>query len=125
VHSALRPTRGAAALLVDVEVGRGTATACGIGNVAASILSASGPRQIVSQNGTLGVSTPRFQEFQLPWPADGLLLVRTDGIFTHCRLDDYPGLLSHHPALDAAVIYRDFARGTDDATVVALRSVRT
>lgn len=125
VHSALRPTRGAAALLVDVELGRGTVVACGVGNVAASILSAGGPRQVVSQNGTLGLSTPRFQEFQWPWPSDGLLLVRTDGIFTHCGLDDYPGLLSHHPALAAAVIYRDFARGTDDATVVALRSVRT
>jgi hypothetical protein len=30
-------------------------------------------------------------------------------------------LLAHHPALIAGALYRDFNRGRDDVTVVALR----
>ena len=46
----------------------------------------------------------------------------SDGIGTRWNLDAYPGLLEHHPMLLAAVLYRDFQRGRDDATVVVVRN---
>jgi len=36
-------------------------------------------------------------------------------------LQDYPGLVHRHPALVVAVLQRDFDRGRDDASIVALR----
>ena len=37
---------------------------------------------------------------------------------SHWSLDGYPGLRQRQPATIAAVLYRDFSRGTDDVTVV-------
>jgi hypothetical protein len=36
-------------------------------------------------------------------------------------VDTYPRLLTQHPALVAGVLYRDFGRSRDDATVVVAR----
>jgi hypothetical protein len=36
-------------------------------------------------------------------------------------LSDYPGLAAHDPAIVAGVVYRDFSRGNDDATIVVAR----
>jgi hypothetical protein len=53
-----------------------------------------------------------------------LLIMHTDGIGSSWSLADYPGLVRAHPALVAGVLYRDFARGRDDATVVVARTGR-
>jgi hypothetical protein len=39
-------------------------------------------------------------------------------------MDRYPGLLQRHGVLVASVLFRDFARTTDDATVVVARDLR-
>jgi hypothetical protein len=48
-------------------------------------------------------------------------VMHTDGITTRWRLDAYPELRAHDPGIVAGVIHRDFTRGRDDATVIALR----
>jgi hypothetical protein len=35
-------------------------------------------------------------------------------------MEQYPGLITRHPALVAGMLYRDFRRGRDDVTVVAV-----
>lgn len=121
VHAALRPTRGGAASLADIDLDRGVARYCGVGNTVAAVADATTVRRLVSHNGTLGHVAPRFQEFQVPWQPGSLLIVHTDGLTQKWSLDAYPELLAHHPALVAGVLYRDHARGGDDATVVVSR----
>ena len=65
-----------------------------------------------------------MHEFTYPWPADACLVMHSDGILTRARVDAYPGLATHHPALVAGILFRDFNRGRDDATVLALRELR-
>jgi hypothetical protein len=48
-------------------------------------------------------------------------VLHSDGISTHWSLSDYPGLAQHDPAIITGVVYRDFARGNDDATIVVAR----
>jgi anti-sigma regulatory factor (Ser/Thr protein kinase) len=120
LHLALRPTRGAAALVGELDAGTRTARWCGIGNVAASTFTAGVRRQLVSMNGTLGHGTFRSQQFQAPWPAQSLLVVTTDGIGTRWDLESYPGLERRHPSIVAGVVYRDFGRERDDATVLVV-----
>ena len=45
----------------------------------------------------------------------------SDGIGTQWNLQLYPGLRACHPALIAGVLYRDFFRVRDDATVVVIK----
>ena len=55
------------------------------------------------------------------WPAGGRLVMHSDGIIPRWRVDDYESGAMLHPALVAGLIYRDFARDRDDATVLVLR----
>ncbi len=123
IHGALRPTRGAAATLVELDLDRKLVRSCGVGNVSSTVLSNLSARHLVSHNGTLGHGAVKLQEFQSPWPEDGLLVVHSDGLQTRWNLEGYPGLAARHPGLLAGVLYRDFARGNDDVTVVAVKVV--
>ena len=47
--------------------------------------------------------------------------MHSDGLTAHWSLDGYPGLAERDPLMVAAVLYRDFRRVRDDATVLVLR----
>jgi anti-sigma regulatory factor (Ser/Thr protein kinase) len=124
LHMALKPTRGAAVAVTEIDRRRGLLRFAGLGNVAATVVSAGRTRSLVSMHGTAGHDVRRFQEFTAPWQPDDLLVLHSDGIGTRWTLDAYPGVLQRHPMLIAAVLYRDFRRGRDDATVLAMRDDR-
>ena len=77
--------------------------------------------RLMSQNGTVGVQYRKFQELTYDWPAGGSLVMQSDGLKVDWQLNRYAGLAARHPGLVAGVLYRDFRRTNDDATVVVLR----
>ncbi|MDJ0389329.1 SpoIIE family protein phosphatase [Roseomonas sp. E05] len=119
MHGELRPTRGAAAAIARLQ--GMTVTFAGLGNIAGVVLGGGEVRRMVSMNGTLGHAARRFQDFACTLPAPPLLVLHSDGIANGWRLEDYPGLSVLHPSLIAAVLYRDFGRARDDATVLVAR----
>jgi anti-sigma regulatory factor (Ser/Thr protein kinase) len=121
IHVALRATRGAAALVVDIDPAQAVARVCGVGNVCAVVLSDGPPRHVVSHSGILGHEARRIVEFTYPWAARATLVIHSDGIAMHWDLDRYPGLLARHPGLVAGVVFRDWNRGRDDAAVLVAR----
>ncbi len=123
-HYALRATRGAAVAVVRIDMLADRLVLAGVGNVACHAWLGAGRRQLVSHNGIVGSNMRKVQEFDAPWGADAMLILHSDGIGTRWNLDDYPGLAARHPAVIAAVLYRDFCRRRDDATVLVLRDAR-
>jgi anti-sigma regulatory factor (Ser/Thr protein kinase) len=123
MHQALRHTRGAAVALTEIEIDRGQVHFIGIGNISACVLDEVNRKQLVSHNGIVGNNMRKLQQFSLPWSKGTLCILCSDGIGTHWDLQSYPGLYSCHPALIAGVIFRDFRRERDDATVVVVRYV--
>lgn len=122
LHRGLRPTRGIAGAIAEIVPGAGTLRFAGIGNIAASVhVEGARPRSLVSYNGILGHQARKIATLEYEWPAEALLVMHSDGLQTRWRLEDYPGLAQRDPSLVAAVLYRDFARGRDDVTVVAHR----
>lgn len=147
-HAALRATRGAALALVRLDLARATLAFCGTGNISAVAYGMGRPNvaqlnasasesrlaapahgaserdsyQIVSRNGIVGHTMRGTQEFELTWGADALLILHSDGIGTRWDLAAWPGLANQPAVVIAAVLYRDFARGRDDATVVVVRA---
>jgi hypothetical protein len=124
VHRRLHGTRGAAVAVAEVDESADTLYFAGIGNISCSVTDGAGSRSLASMNGTAGADMGRVHEFSTPFPAEATFVMFSDGIATRWRLDDYPGLRPHHPALAAAVILRDHLRGRDDATVVVGRRRR-
>ncbi len=122
-HMALRSSRGAAVSVARIDRDRSKVTFAGVGNVAAQIYSGSKLIQhLVSVNGTAGHRLHKLREFSYPWPDDGVLVLHSDGLATGTNTEGRPGLTMHDPALIAGVLYRDFTRGNDDATVVVAKA---
>jgi anti-sigma regulatory factor (Ser/Thr protein kinase) len=124
IHGALRSTRGAAVAVARIDMAQAKLTFAGVGNISGRIYSGSEPRHgLASVNGTAGHQVHKLQEFSYPWPADGLLQLHSDGLLSATGLESYPGLSQRDPALIAGVLYRDFARGRDDSTVVVAKAL--
>lgn len=121
VHAGLGHTRGGAVSVARYEPERGMLTFTGIGNVAGAVVTDDAAKRMVSLPGTAGLVARRIQEFEHPFAPRSLLVMCSDGVGTSWSLDAYPGLVAAHPGLIAGVIYRDFARGRDDATVVVAK----
>ena len=124
MHPALRSTRGAAIALATINRDRGTVVYCGVGNISGTILSAGRIQRMVSHNGTVGHALRKVQEFHYTIQPNDLMVMHSDGISAGWTIEEYSGVLRHHPGILAASIYRDHCRGRDDATVVVVRPVR-
>ena len=123
LHDALRATRGAAVAVAHINREDRTVTFAGLGNISARICESGVPsKNLISMHGTAGAyGTNRFREFSYPWPEESVLILHSDGLSARWDITDYPGLLARDAALICGVLYRDHCRGTDDATVVAVK----
>jgi len=122
-HLALRSTRGAAVAVARVDRYRERVTFSGVGNISAHIYAGVTEGQhLVSVHGTAGFQSAKIREFEYPWPERAMLLMYSDGLGSHTSPASYSGLPLRDPTLIAGVLYRDFARGNDDATIVAARA---
>ncbi|WP_446744113.1 SpoIIE family protein phosphatase [Silvibacterium acidisoli] len=121
IHLALSKTRGAAVAVAEILPKARVLNFAGAGNIAGVIYSEGKTRSMVSMNGTVGHTVARFQQFAYEWAQKSTLIMHSDGIATRWNLDQYPGIAMRHPGMTAALLYRDFARGRDDATVLVSR----
>jgi anti-sigma regulatory factor (Ser/Thr protein kinase) len=122
-HQALRSSRGAAVAVARIDTAKQSVIFAGVGNISGQIYAgAEGRQHMVSVNGTAGHQTQRIREFSYAWPANGMLVMHSDGLSTQTGLETHAGLALRDPTLIAGVLYRDFSRGNDDATVVVAKS---
>jgi anti-sigma regulatory factor (Ser/Thr protein kinase) len=121
MHGALKATRGAAALTARLDSTAGQLTCAGVGNIGGYIMSQPKPRGIVSMNGIVGHQVTKVKTFTYDCSPNDLVILHSDGLTTHWKLDDFPGLLNRSAGIIAAMMYKHFKRGKDDATVLVLR----
>ena len=122
-HTAMRHTRGGVAGLARIEPPERRLWFAGIGNIHGKVVARGQTRGLVSQPGMMGTEhqTPRPRMLDLPWVPGASLILWSDGIRSDVALDPDSKLLNHDPTVVAAVLHRDFTRGTDDATVVVVQ----
>ena len=121
-HGALRPTRGAAAGIALIVPEAARLDFVGVGNIAGVIVTDDAARRVISHNGIVGHELRKVQTFSYPWPAGAILVMHSDGLSGNWSLQSYPGLLAQPALIIAAVLFRDFCRGNDDATIVVAKS---
>jgi anti-sigma regulatory factor (Ser/Thr protein kinase) len=117
-HLSLTGSRGA--VMAVATVGAAGLRYAGVGNIGGVVTGGERARGLPSQNGTVGVQMRKVQALDYDWPSGGRLFMHSDGLTSRWSLDSYPGLGSRHPAVQAGVLWRDCARGRDDATIVVL-----
>ncbi len=122
IHDALKKTRGAAGAIAEIRLSDHTLAYAGVGNTVGVLMGTHISRNLISHNGTLGLTTPKIQEFRVEWPADGILIMHSDGLQSKWDLSSYAGLLARHPAVIGGALFRDFRRQRDDASVVVVKA---
>jgi anti-sigma regulatory factor (Ser/Thr protein kinase) len=121
LHEGMRPTRGAAVTMLEVDWDAGRVTSIGVGNVAAALITGTETKRIATDNGIVGHVMSRPRELIHACQPDTVLVLHSDGLTSNWQAERYPGLMQHHPALIASVLYRDCKRGRDDSLVVVIR----
>jgi anti-sigma regulatory factor (Ser/Thr protein kinase) len=120
IHRGMRSTRGAAIAIAMLDRRNQRVDYCGVGNIAGAIHGEK-VQFMISHNGTVGHSATKFQNFSYAWPQGATILMHSDGLQSRLGLNGYVGLARRSTALISGLLYRDFKRGRDDATVVAIR----
>ena len=119
IHGRLKSTRGGAVFLVESKLGN-EVFFLGVGNIRALVYDGQRGRTLISQNGTAGLQMRTPRVLNQEWPLKSILILHSDGIHSRWDFSEYPGILNYHPSIVSAVIYRDFLRGNDDATVLVI-----
>jgi len=117
IHYKLRSSRGAAGSIARINLAQKTVHFSGIGNVNGVII-AEVHKRLLTHNGTLGHAVRKVQEVSYPFETGSLIALYSDGLVSQWSIDAYPGLKQHSVAAIAAVVYRDFSRRRDDASIV-------
>jgi serine phosphatase RsbU (regulator of sigma subunit) len=116
-HGALKGSRGAALLVVSIDVLRGQLIVAGAGNVEARLCQAGGTKELMTDRGIVGSVLPRVRPVEMALAPDWLLLMHTDGIK---KRFDAQSQFEAAPDGDrlAQAILKEWGRATDDATVL-------
>jgi serine phosphatase RsbU (regulator of sigma subunit) len=119
-HDAMVGTRGAAISVAAIDLERARLTYAGIGNVEARLWLGGGVQRLVPYRGIVGGQRWRVRDFEHALTVGWRLLIHTDGV--RSRLPD--AVVGEHAGHDlaalAGLVLADWARETDDATVVVV-----
>ncbi|MFJ3644143.1 ATP-binding SpoIIE family protein phosphatase [Streptomyces sp. NPDC090108] len=127
LHPALRPTRGAAVAVAQLDTEAGELEFAGVGNIGARLHSDGAWDHLVSHPGIVGAQFPATVPVRrLPWRPDSLLVLHSDGLPSRWVPPEDPGLLTRDPAVIAATVLRDASSAAspvrDDTCVAVLAS---
>lgn len=122
MHDRITHTRGAVGLVLTVDGLQQTIDYYGVGNISLRKITAEATKRGISTQGIIGQNVRKhLAATSLPWSANALLVVHSDGIDDHWKLSEYPGLMQRDLSLVAAVLYKDHKRGKDDCAILVIR----
>ncbi|MBX3085255.1 MAG: SpoIIE family protein phosphatase [Anaerolineae bacterium] len=122
MHLAIQGTRGAVVGVAELDLVKQQVNYAGVGNIEGSLYAGEDMSRFVSHNGTAGYDIGRVKAFSYPCPDGSIIVLSSDGLNSHLNLNRYLGLKSKDAALIAAVLFRDFNRGRDDASVLVFKT---
>jgi hypothetical protein len=120
MHLHVKKTRGLVGLVAVFDKIKKKGLLCGIGNISTKSFSPSQAKNHVSYNGIIGMNIPNSIKDQdvITGDASQYIIMCSDGIRSQWEATRYPGVLKHDLSILAAAIYKDYARKTDDMSVV-------
>ena len=119
MHNYIRKTRGVVATLLRFDFEKNTFNIAGIGNITAKLSGFAHNKTHLAYNGIVGHTIPNTMNDQVMSLDDyRLFILCSDGLRSRWDLGKYPGIQKHDLTLQAAAIYKDFNRRTDDTSIV-------
>lgn len=123
MHHQVKSTRGLVATVGVYDLTAKTWQFCGIGNISTRLHDAISSKSYLPYNGIVGVNIPRHLESQTVKSEAGRHLVLcSDGVSSRWDASKHIGAFRCDQSILAAVIYKDFARHSDDTSVVVVKT---
>jgi len=120
LHEHIKGTRGEVIGLCLLDILSGNLRCAGIGNISVRSFGSSCQR-VIFRSGIVGYMMPNPREEILQISAGDVVLMYSDGVRDHFRLEDYPGLLKDNAKTIARNIVKKFGKNEDDASCISLR----
>ncbi|RFZ82702.1 serine/threonine protein kinase [Mucilaginibacter terrenus] len=122
LHSSVRKTRGMVATIVVVDITTRKLSIAGVGNISAKLSGPAMSKSHLAYNGIIGHNVPNTMNDQVLDLADyNQLVLCSDGMRSRWEVNKLPAIVRSSITVQAAAIYKDFARRTDDMSVVIAR----
>lgn len=119
IHTFIRKTRGVVATLIKFDFERKTFNIAGIGNISTKLIGVAQSKTHLAYNGIVGHTIPNTMNDQtMSLDEYQTFILCSDGIRSRWDVTKYPGIQKHDLTLQAAAIYKDFSRRTDDTSIV-------
>jgi len=120
IHQAVRKTRGLVATVATFSFTTRSWLVCGIGNITCRIGADQQFKSHLPYNGIIGMNIPTsINDQEIPWVPGQQILLYSDGLKSRLELYKNPAIYKADPSILAAALYKDYARQTDDMSVVA------
>lgn len=121
VGRACRPTRGVVMALALFDWERGSLSFASIGNIETRIFNSVEPSNLLIRRGVIGMNAPKPVVTELQWNLSQTLVMHSDGLKTHWRAEDFPGLFQESATIAAQRLLQALSKDNDDATVVVIK----
>jgi len=120
-HTALHSTRGAVIGVLRLELASSHATYVGVGNIGVQVYSRQSIKPI-SKNGILGFRLPTLLELRYVYDPGDIFVLYSDGVSSNFAQESKIDI-KQPPQRMAEQILTTYGKHTDDATVVAIRTM--
>ncbi|MFF3001051.1 ATP-binding protein [Streptomyces sp. NPDC057950] len=123
IHHALAATRGAAVAVSRIEPGQGRVLFCGVGNIAAVVVTATSRSSLPSVPGVAGHQIRTLRTVTSMLPAGSALVMHSDGLSERWNAQALPGLLEHSPGVIAGHLLRSAGKYHDDVAIAVAKGL--
>lgn len=122
MHPPLKKTRGGVGTVLVYDGEKDTYSILGVGNISSKIMSNGECKNVMPYNGIIGHNIPNtMTSHEVSTKDYKFIILCSDGIKTRWDIAKYPLIQRYDPIIIAAAIYKDFARQTDDMSVVIVK----
>ena len=119
IHPEVRKTRGLVATIAVFDLQQQMVSIAGVGNISAKLQGGIMAKSPLAYNGIIGHNIPNtMNDQQISLEDYNQLILCSDGIRSRWENNKYPGLARCDSTIQAAAIYKDYARRTDDMSVL-------
>ncbi len=123
MHGDIRKTRGIVGTVIMYNFRKKTWTIGGVGNISSKLMNFLNFRNYIPYNGIIGhniASSMKAQEYsQSEFPQ---IIICSDGLKSRWDTSRFTLIGRHDLSILNAALYKEFARGTDDMTVVSCKA---
>ncbi len=122
VHRAIRGTRGLVGTCAVFDFASRKWNVCGVGNITTQLSGSLGNRGYIAQNGIVGYNVPSgLIDVEMSYERGQCLVMASDGLQSRWNPARYAGIGKYDPSVLAALLYKEYTRYSDDASVVVAK----